>query len=420
MNFNMPHTPFSTALSGSAKETEIRLKNIFSGSKKRPPILFLALMFSVCLLCGNLVSCNVAQAEMPDASTAEPAASSEPGIPVLPQEADRAVLDNIDLDGDSLPDQLTVVTRHFERQEGKYTMHTAPVILQVVLGSGQVLECRWDDPNILTVYSITAGHLTSEDHEDVLLEFEVGHSNYAASNVRVVRVTDGELAAEAFGADHATLLGACLAPREDSPLDTVRIPVSVDKWEPPAWYTLRWNGTDFDLSPEPEVESCSAKISDVLTVTLVPQGKVIKYDYLECFEQIQVWSDSVLIQTITETDIPQDDNYLFEGILSILPSQDGAHLDVRDVNFDGAEDFGIYCGASYNGPMYWFLWNEETWSYEPGFFSSIDLVVDSENRQLKDYWRDGLIAFYCDIYRFNEAGERELTESLREDQPFIQ
>ena len=56
MNSKIPRTPLSTPLSGSARETEIRLKNIFSGPKKRPPALFLALMFAACLLCGNLVS----------------------------------------------------------------------------------------------------------------------------------------------------------------------------------------------------------------------------------------------------------------------------------------------------------------------------------------------------------------------------
>ena len=58
MNEKMPRTPFSTPLSGSAREAELRLKNIFSGPKKRPPVLFLALMFAACLLCGNLVSCQ--------------------------------------------------------------------------------------------------------------------------------------------------------------------------------------------------------------------------------------------------------------------------------------------------------------------------------------------------------------------------
>lgn len=41
MNEKMPRTPFSTPLSGSARETELRLRNIFSGPKKRPPVLYL-------------------------------------------------------------------------------------------------------------------------------------------------------------------------------------------------------------------------------------------------------------------------------------------------------------------------------------------------------------------------------------------
>lgn len=68
MNTHIPRTPFSTALSGSARETELRLRNLFSGPKKRPPIPLLALMFSVCLLCGNLVSCQEAELPPPDLS----------------------------------------------------------------------------------------------------------------------------------------------------------------------------------------------------------------------------------------------------------------------------------------------------------------------------------------------------------------
>ena len=58
MNNKMPRTPFSLPLSGSARETEIRLRNIFSGPKKRPPLPFLILMFAIAIFCGNLVSCR--------------------------------------------------------------------------------------------------------------------------------------------------------------------------------------------------------------------------------------------------------------------------------------------------------------------------------------------------------------------------
>lgn len=54
----MPRTPFSTHLSGSARETELRIRSIMSGPKRRPPIPFLILVFSLCVFCGNIVSCQ--------------------------------------------------------------------------------------------------------------------------------------------------------------------------------------------------------------------------------------------------------------------------------------------------------------------------------------------------------------------------
>lgn len=88
MKHTIPSTPFSTPLSGSARETELRLKNIFSGPKKRPPALFLALVFAMCLFCGNLVSCQVSEAEW----------SGAPGNELPPPD-----LTMVQVDWDSLP-----------------------------------------------------------------------------------------------------------------------------------------------------------------------------------------------------------------------------------------------------------------------------------------------------------------------------
>ena len=79
MKRKIPYTPLSTRLSGSAREMELRLKNIFSGPKTRPPALFLVLMFSACIFCGNLVSCRIAEAEetvSPDQSASVPVDAS--------------------------------------------------------------------------------------------------------------------------------------------------------------------------------------------------------------------------------------------------------------------------------------------------------------------------------------------------------
>ena len=61
-----PRSPLSTRLSGSARETELRIRSIFQWKKKRPPVLLMALAGAAILLCGSLVSCQV-QAAAPTA-----------------------------------------------------------------------------------------------------------------------------------------------------------------------------------------------------------------------------------------------------------------------------------------------------------------------------------------------------------------
>lgn len=51
-----PATPFATRLSGSAKETELRLRNIFQWEKKRPPVVLFLLTAIFMLGCFSLVS----------------------------------------------------------------------------------------------------------------------------------------------------------------------------------------------------------------------------------------------------------------------------------------------------------------------------------------------------------------------------
>ena len=95
MNKPVPRTPFSTPLSGSARETEIRIRNIMSGPKKRPPVLFLALVFSVCIFCGNLVSCQVKETEgaQPGGSSSQEVQGTPADLGVLPADgAEEALL----------------------------------------------------------------------------------------------------------------------------------------------------------------------------------------------------------------------------------------------------------------------------------------------------------------------------------------
>lgn len=58
MNQKIPKTPFATRLSGDAKETELRIRSIFSGKKLRPPVWIFTLIVLVMLGCIGLVSCK--------------------------------------------------------------------------------------------------------------------------------------------------------------------------------------------------------------------------------------------------------------------------------------------------------------------------------------------------------------------------
>lgn len=75
MSYKMPNTPFSTCLSGSAKETELRLRSIFQWKKKRPPMMLIILVAVILLLCFGLFSC-VAEEPQPE----DPAVHENPNL----------------------------------------------------------------------------------------------------------------------------------------------------------------------------------------------------------------------------------------------------------------------------------------------------------------------------------------------------
>ena len=58
MRPHMPRSPFTTRLSGSARETEQRIRSIVQWKKRRPPVLLLLTALLLIVLCGGLVSCQ--------------------------------------------------------------------------------------------------------------------------------------------------------------------------------------------------------------------------------------------------------------------------------------------------------------------------------------------------------------------------
>ena len=58
MRHKIPRSPFATHLSGSARETELRIRNLFQGPKKRPPVPIMIATALLIISCGWLVSCH--------------------------------------------------------------------------------------------------------------------------------------------------------------------------------------------------------------------------------------------------------------------------------------------------------------------------------------------------------------------------
>lgn len=87
------NSPFATHLSGSAKETELRLRNIFQWKKKRPPAVLLILAALIALSCGSLVSCQVRETPLEEEKTPAETPAVSPAGSDAPEEPNAEVSD---------------------------------------------------------------------------------------------------------------------------------------------------------------------------------------------------------------------------------------------------------------------------------------------------------------------------------------
>ena len=417
MNHNMPRTPFSTPLSGSAREAEIRIRNIMSGPKKRPPLPFLILMFSLCIFCGNIVSCQVAETdtpalpdisaslpEIPDISLPDP---PEQKLEMEIQEHQVVLQDeDADLDGDGLADTVTATTRFDPQDESCSTIIT----LTAALGRGETVERQWTEEGWLGIGDLMAGYLTSPDRDALVLELYSPTSTYGAAEMYIFELTDGSLTERYRTENASTISGAYLTGREDSPLCDVRIPLLVDKWHDPEYYTLSWNGTGWDFVGDgyfTDAETVTVTGGRVLTLAL--RGRVtgeqfsphLIYDQIQVFDGDMMFNPDKLLQTILPEDIPGDDRFPDQIFVADNPS----HVWIQDINFDGAEDFAVLCDSTRNQGCRWFRWNEGQGRFEYAFSLAGEVEVVPQGQHLIEAcWTEDWENKLYNIYSFNNRG----------------
>ena len=415
MNNKMPRTPFSLPLSGSAREAEIRIRNIMSGPKKRPPLPFLILMFSLCIFCGNIVSCQMAE---PDAPALPDISASLPEIPDIslpdppeqkPEIQEHQVVlqdEDADLDGDGLADTVTATTRFDPQDESCSTIIT----LTAALGRGETVERQWTEEGWLGIGDLMAGYLTSPDRDALVLELYFPTSNYGAAETHILELIDGELTERYRTENASTISGAYLTGREDSSLCDVRIPLLVDKWHDPEYYTLSWNGTGWDFVGDgyfTDAETVTVTGGRVLTLAL--RGRVtgeqfsphLIYDQIQVFDGDMMFNPNMLLQTILPEDIPGDDRFPDQIFVADNPSR----VWIQDINFDGAEDFAVLCDSTRNQGCRWFRWNEGQGRFEYAFSLAGEVEVVPQGQHLIEAcWTEDWENKLYNIYSFNNRG----------------
>ena len=113
-------------------------------------------------------------------------------------------------------------------------------------------------------------------------------------------------------------------------------------------------------------------------------------------QEVQIYDGSQLLQTITTADIPEVTDYDWAGLFLNESSHVGLP-DVRDLNFDGAEDFGLLAVCAYpqNVPYSYFIWNgeKEIFEYQFTAFGPGWLQIDDAQRCLIEVSTVGTVTF---------------------------
>ena len=322
--------------------------------------------------------------------------------------------EGLDLDGTGgTDDSVTVFSYDDDSASGPLT------VVEAALGTGEVLT--WELPSTGHPRLLPAS-FTPSGLQSVVLVLEDRYSNYGAASCFVLAVEEGALTeqvrlgtcednADDLAPDCPVIWSAYLHTRPDG-LQVLRVPILYDKWHQPEWATLSWTQAGWDLTRD-------GYLTDTETVTVGP-GRTLTLP-LRCpipapddssqlrYDQIQVLDGGTLLQTITPDSFTPDSRAAFQGFVAFSPLLD--YVDVRDIDFDGSEDFGVLCDTTHNEAHCWFVWDEASGSFRYLTTLGGRLEVLPETGQLVEgWWTDGPEPVYHAL-AYNSRGELVLVPS---------
>ena len=284
--------------------------------------------------------------------------------------------EGIDLDGTGGLDDNLVVTS-YGADMGSETR------VEATLGTGEVLT--WTGPGFYFPVALP-GYLSRADRQSLVLELDVPYSSYGAADYVVLEAEGGALLERTrLGFDEAGFVQSARLQDGADGLQALRVPVLYDKWHAPIWNTLTWNGDQFQLVSDGFfTDTYSLQVSGGRSLTLALRCTPSE-DYIwDCYDQIQVLEGDTLLQAISPSASQLDNRAPFQGFLA---NSSGMNIvDIRDINFDGYEDFGLQCDSTHNEVHAWFVWDAEAGAYQYLTLLGGQLTLDSEARQLEEVW----------------------------------
>lgn len=171
------------------------------------------------------------------------------------------------------------------------------------------------------------------------------------------------------------------------------------------------DSTAYEASETSEMTAAAAyefpvMVSDNHELTISLQLAESEGQYTKEVEKVQIYDGDRLLQTITKEDIPYVTDYAWDGLFLNEGNQVGMP-DVRDLNFDGAEDFGLLAVSAYphNVPYSYFFWNagEEIFEYQFTAFGPGWLQIDETQKCLVETSVAGSIT-YEKYFTFDHDG----------------